>query len=147
MFWSFQAPCCHPGLWRMWEQRDPFQGRRKPVMPSQLSCICSDFCSKGQVGAQLLVLCRGCWAEGSGLWVSCETLPFPCCCYRKCERVSRSVMSDSFGTPWMVALHLLCPRDSPGKNTGVGSLSLLQGIFPTQGSNQGLPHCRRILHH
>ena len=30
-------------------------------------------------------------------------------------------------------------------NTGVGSLSLLQGIFPTQGSNPGLPHCRQIL--
>ena len=35
--------------------------------------------------------------------------------------------------------------DSPGQNTGVGSLSLLQGIFPTQESNPGLPHCRRIL--
>ena len=32
--------------------------------------------------------------------------------------------------------------DSPGKNTGVGCHSLLQGIFPTQGSNPGLPHCR-----
>ena len=32
------------------------------------------------------------------------------------------------------------------KNTGVGSLSLLQGIFPTQGSNPDLLHCRRILH-
>ena len=32
--------------------------------------------------------------------------------------------------------------NSPGQNTGVGSLSLLQGIFPTQGSNPGLPHCR-----
>ena len=38
------------------------------------------------------------------------------------------------------------PWDSPGQNTGVGSLSLLQGIFPTQGSNPGLPHCRRILY-
>ena len=37
--------------------------------------------------------------------------------------------------------------DSPGKNTGVGSLALLQGIFPTQGSNPGLPHCRQILYH
>ena len=37
-------------------------------------------------------------------------------------------------------------RDSPGQNTGVGSLSLLQGIFPTQGSNGGLLHCRRILY-
>ena len=38
------------------------------------------------------------------------------------------------------------PWNSPGQNTGVGSLSLLQGIFPTQGSNPGLPHCRRILY-
>ena len=37
-------------------------------------------------------------------------------------------------------------RDSPGKNTGVGSHALLQGIFPTQGSNPGLLHCRRILY-
>ena len=34
--------------------------------------------------------------------------------------------------------------DSPGKNTGVGCHSLLQGIFLTQGSNLGLPHCRKI---
>ena len=34
--------------------------------------------------------------------------------------------------------------NSPGQNTGVGSLSLLQGISPTQGSNPGLPHCRQI---
>ena len=37
--------------------------------------------------------------------------------------------------------------DSPGKNTGEGSLSLLHGIFPIQGSNPGLPHCRQILNH
>ena len=37
--------------------------------------------------------------------------------------------------------------DSPGKNTGVGCHALLQGIFPTQGSNPGLPHCRQILYH
>ena len=36
--------------------------------------------------------------------------------------------------------------NSPGQNTGVGSLSLLRGIFPTQGSNPGLLHCRRILY-
>ena len=41
-----------------------------------------------------------------------------------------------------------CPWDSPGKNTGVvGCHSLLQGIFPTQGSNLGLPHCKQILYH
>ena len=36
--------------------------------------------------------------------------------------------------------------DSPGKNTGVGCHFLPQGIFPTQGSNPGLPHCRQILY-
>ena len=46
-----------------------------------------------------------------------------------------------FATPWLYS-----PWNSPGKNTGVGSLSLLQGIFPTQGLNPGLPHCRQILY-
>ena len=41
----------------------------------------------------------------------------------------------------------LCSWNSPGKNTGLGCHSLLQGIFSTQGSNLGLPHCRRILFH
>ena len=42
-----------------------------------------------------------------------------------------------------------CPWDFPGKNTGVGchALALLQGIFPTQGSNLGVPHCSQILYH
>ena len=56
-------------------------------------------------------------------------------------RESRSVMSDSL---WPHGLY--SPWNSPGQNTGVGSLSLLQGIFPTQGSNPGLPHCSQILY-
>ena len=40
---------------------------------------------------------------------------------------------------------LCSPWNSPGQNTGVGSLSLLQEIFPTQGSNPGFPLCRQIL--
>ena len=36
--------------------------------------------------------------------------------------------------------------DSPGKNTGMGCQALLQGIFPTQGLNPTLPHCRQILY-
>ena len=44
-------------------------------------------------------------------------------------------------TPWTIQ-----PWNSPGQNTGVGSLSLLQGIFPTQGSNPGLLHCRQLLY-
>ena len=41
---------------------------------------------------------------------------------------------------------LYSPWNSSGQNTGVGSLSLLQGIFPTQGSSPVLPHCRWILY-
>ena len=41
---------------------------------------------------------------------------------------------------------LYTPWNSLGQNTGVGSLSLLQGIFPTQGSNSGLPHSRWLLY-
>ena len=41
---------------------------------------------------------------------------------------------------------LYSPWNSPGQNTGMSSLSLLQGIFPTQGLIPGLPHCRRILY-
>ena len=58
----------------------------------------------------------------------------------KC-RESCSVMSDS-----LQPHGLYSPWNSLGQNTGMGSLSLLQGIFPTQGSNPGLPHCRKILY-
>ena len=49
---------------------------------------------------------------------------------------SRSLRPHGLHSPW----------NSPGQNSGVGSLSLLQGIFPTQGLNPGLPHCRWILY-
>ena len=57
------------------------------------------------------------------------------------ESEVHSVMSNSV---WPHGLH--SPWNSPGQNTGVDSLSLLQGIFPTQGLNPGLPHCRWILY-
>ena len=57
------------------------------------------------------------------------------------ESESCSVVSDSL---WLHGLY--SPWNSPGQNTGVGNLSLLQEIFPTQGSNSGLMHCRRILY-
>ena len=53
----------------------------------------------------------------------------------------------SYGTTFCDPTRLLCPQNSPGKNTGVGSHSLFQGIFLTQGSNPGLLHCRQILYH
>ena len=58
------------------------------------------------------------------------------------ESENHLVVSDS------LRLHgLYSPWNSPGQNTGVGSLSLLQGIFWTHGSNPGLSHCRHILYH
>ena len=56
------------------------------------------------------------------------------------ESKSYSVVSNSLRPHGLYS-----PWNSPGQNTGVGSLSPLQGIFPTQGWNPGLPHCRWIL--
>ena len=56
-----------------------------------------------------------------------------------CAEVSHSVMADSLRPHRLQPARLLCPWDSPGKNTGVGCHALLQGIFP------GLPHCRQSL--
>ena len=61
-------------------------------------------------------------------------------CDMKSESESHSVVSDS-----LQPHGLYSPLNSPGQNTGVGSLSFLQGIFPTQGSKPRLPHCRQIL--
>ena len=53
---------------------------------------------------------------------------------------------------WLLQPHglqparLLCPWDFPGKNAGVGCHFLLRAIFPTQGLNPGLLHCRQILY-
>ena len=52
----------------------------------------------------------------------------------KCSVVSDSLQPHGLYSPW----------NSPEQNTGVGSLFLFQGIFPTQGSNPGLLHCRQI---
>ena len=56
---------------------------------------------------------------------------------------SLSCVSDCLGPYRLQPTKILCPWDSPGKNTGVGFHFLLQGIFLTQGSNQclwNLPH-------
>ena len=64
-----------------------------------------------------------------------------CVCVCVCVCESHSVMSNSL---WPHGLY--SPWTSPGQNTVVGSLSFLQGIFPTQGSNPDLPHFRWILY-
>ena len=74
------------------------------------------------------------------LWgfLHCRQVLYPLS-HLKVKSKSRSVMSNS------LQLHgLYSPWNSPGQNTGVGSLSLLQGIFPTQELNWGLLHCKQI---
>ena len=69
-------------------------------------------------------------------WVTFKILPFT-----QWKWKWKSLSCDS------LRLHgLYRPWNSPDQNSGVGSLSLLQGIFPTQGLNPGLPHCRWILY-
>ena len=68
-------------------------------------------------------------------------------CMCVCVCGNSSVVSDSLGPQWTVAPRLLCPWNSLSENTGVGCYALLQGIFPTQGSNPGLLHYRQILYH
>ena len=67
-------------------------------------------------------------------------LPFPSLGYRPDPGIES-------GSPTLQADSL--PSEPPGKpkNTGVSNLSLLQGIFPTQGLNPGLLHCRQILYY
>ena len=67
--------------------------------------------------------------------------------YLICYLKVASVMSNSLRPYGLEPTRLLCPSDSPGKNTGVGCHTLLQGIFPTQRSNPDLLHCRLILYH
>ena len=79
-----------------------------------------------------------------------------------CFNIKSPFLGDSLAVQWSelrtftavkVKVTQLCPTfcmdspwNSPGQNTGVGRRSLLQGIFPTQGSNPGLLHCRWILY-
>ena len=73
-----------------------------------------------------------------------------------CEYLNLKVLKSLYKTVWsdsgsvvsnsLWPCGLYSPWNSPGQNTGVGSLSLLQGIFPPQGSNPCLPHCRWFLY-
>ena len=113
------------------------------------------------------------WKAGVGLATGYVCAPshllmiYPCVCVCVCVRacartrthVSCSVVSNplylcnpmdcsqSSSVTSQPITRLLCPWDPPGKNTGVSCHFLLQRIFPTQGSNPGLLHCRQSLYH
>ena len=82
-----------------------------------------------------------------GMWAHlCQTRfpPYQAPCY---AALSRPFVSDRLWPHKLQPARFLSPWASPGKNTGVGCHALLQGIFPTQGSNPCFPHCRQILYH
>ena len=67
-----------------------------------------------------------------------------CVCVCVCVSVSVSESCPTLRPQGLWLARLFCPWNFPGKNTGVDCHSLLHGIFPTQGLNQGLLHCGRI---
>ena len=83
------------------------------------------YCKKNNTGSDLLRLIK----ENVVLCLVTQS------CLTLCDPMDRSPPGSS--------VH----GDSLGKNTGVGCHALLQGIFPIQGLNPGLPHCRQILYH
>ena len=84
---------------------------------------------------------RGTGKMAASLWHTVQNSLFHKQSYPEQQSESRSVVSNS-----LLPHGVYSPWNSPGQNTGVRSCSFLQGIFPTQGSNPGLPHRRRILY-
>ena len=83
------------------------------------------------------------WVAISSFRGSCWTRNWtciPCLVHWQAESLPLSYLG-------MVPYVCLCPQDSPCKNTGMSSYSLLHGIFPTQGLNSGLLNCKKILYH
>ena len=124
---------------------------QKGLRNSETACGCGCVC--GCVGVCVGVgvgVCVGV-CVGVGVWVCgwvCGCVKgvwgggCVCGCVFVCAHVC-SVVSDSLRPHGLYPTRLLCPWDSPGKNTGVGCHFLLQGIFLTQGSNSRV---LRLLH-
>ena len=80
-------------------------------------------------------------------WICfCEFNPYFAAFVIMCAVLSCSVMSDSLQPHGMQPARLLCPWGFSRQEYWSGCPALLQGIFPTQGSNPGLPHCMKILY-
>ena len=106
----------------------PFsRGFSQPRNQTGVSCIAGRFFTNWAI--------RETWLpKGNGKIVKVIQL-----CPTLCDLMDYTVDS-------IVPTGLYSPWNSPGQNIGVGSRSLLQGIFPTQGLNPSLPHCRQILY-
>ena len=122
---------------RQYSASQPSDGfkQRPPTHPSPNQC--HDHCQPSHTWLRLKMTGYSQWSgphlQDAHSHQSCGTEGLECevpVCV-----LSRSVMSSSLRPCGLQPARLLCPGDSPGKNTEVGSRSLLQGIFPTQGLN------------
>ena len=90
------------------------------------------------------------WKGGKTQWLRVQTAwVWTFCVYHLLAiylevKVKVTQLYPTLGYVWPHGLY--SPWNSPGQNTGLGGLSLLQGIFSTQESNPGLPHCWQILY-
>ena len=89
-------------------------------------------------------ICQQIWKNQQWLETALEKVSFHS---NPKESISHSTVPNSLQPNGLEPTRLLCPWNSPGKNTGVGCPVLLQGIFLTQGLNPGLLHCGQILYH
>ena len=110
--------------------QEPQRGHMTPVSLSSSPSTMSP--TSSFLSASSLRLFEG----GFGVWGCTPVL----CCAESLSGVQL------FATPWTSPPGSSVHGDSPGKNSGVGCHALLQGIFPTQGSNPGLLNCRWILY-
>ena len=93
------------------------------------------------------------WSQAPSCHLFSTHNPYPLCFFPVFtswvpkSHYSYLVVSDSLWPHGLWPTRLLWPWNSPGKNTRVGSHSLLQRFFPTQGLNPGILNCRKILYH
>ena len=122
-----------------------------------MDCNSPDFSVHGILQARILEwvatpYSRGCSLRGSNLrLLHCREISLPLSHLGSPKLMVVVVivakLCPSLAAPWSVATRLLCPWDSPDKNTGVGCQVLLQGTFPMQGLNLSLSRFLRLLHY
>ena len=162
---SDNLPFLKLGMYQMYRQTYIFQGNSQQhasllldnylfsfftcFFPLDIRYICEKnwYLGKKQVYIYIEGVCQDFFLlrsyGGGAIW------PTQCCVllfYYKAVCVSRQVTSDSLQPHGLQPDRLLCPGNSPSKNTGVGCHSLLQRNFQTQGSNPGLLPRRQILY-
>ena len=116
------------------------------LSPARLLCPWDSPGKNTGVGCYFLFLGKMLVGDKTTFKYICRNWPFLPMNFKVKDSIRRSVVSNSLQPHGLWPARLLCPWNSPGKNTRVGWHFLLQGIFLTQGWNPGLLLCRQILY-